>query len=110
LPGVLADARSYAERLFAYRPIGPLDSDAAAIAVSRPAESQQVQWSPEAVDAVVGASAGYPYFLQEFAKATWDYASGPEIALEDALVGVRAGRDKLDTGFYRSRWNRATPG
>lgn len=38
LPGVLAEAKSYAERLFAYRPIGPLDADAAALAVSRPAE------------------------------------------------------------------------
>lgn len=110
LPGILADARSYAERLFDFRSIGPLDADAAAIAVNRPAESQDARWSPQAVGIVVEASAGYPYFLQEFAKASWDYAPGPTIERDDAEVGVRAGREKLDVGFYRSRWNRATPG
>lgn len=109
LPGILAEARSYAERLFAYRPIGPLAREAAAAAVSRPAASQNVVWSPAAVDVVVAAAAGYPYFLQEFAKATWDYAPGPAIRPADARLGVQAGRDKLDAGFFASRWKRATP-
>lgn len=109
LPGILADARSYAERLFTFRPIGPLNSDAAAIAVSRPAESQNASWESGAIAVVVDASAGYPYFLQEFAKASWDYAPGPRIDVDDAHIGVQTGREKLDTGFFRSRWNRATP-
>ncbi len=109
LPGALAEARSYAERLFAYRPIGPLDRGAAGSAVVLPAESQGVVWSPEAVEEVVSTSSGYPYFLQEFAKAAWDYAPGPAIDEEAAAVGIAAGRAKLDAGFYRSRWNRATP-
>lgn len=109
LPGVLAEARSYSERLFAFRAIGPLNPEAAALAVIKPAESQGSAWSRDAVDVVVEASAGYPYFLQEFAKASWDYAPGPTIELDDAQVGVRAGREKLDDGFFRSRWNRATP-
>jgi hypothetical protein len=109
LPGILAEARSYAERLFAFRSIGPLDEQAAAIAVSRPAESQGTRWSREAATVVVEMSGGYPYFLQEFAKATWDYAAGPSIEVEDAHIGVQAGREKLDAGFFRSRWNRATP-
>jgi hypothetical protein len=109
LPGLLAEARSYAERLFAYRPIGPLTKEAAGQAVSRPAASQDVSWSPAAVDIVIGAAVGYPYFLQEFAKATWDYAPGPAIKPADARLGVRAGSDKLDAGFFASRWKRATP-
>jgi len=109
LPGDLAEARSYAERLFAYRPIGPLSADAAATAVTRPAELQGARWEDAAVEIVVTASAGYPYFLQELAKATWDYAAGPGIGPADARVGVQVGSEKLDTGFFRSRWNRATP-
>jgi len=109
LPGVLAGARSYAERLFAYRRVGTLEPDAAAIAVARPAASQQVEWALDALQIVIDAAGGYPYFLQEFANATWDYASGPNIEAADAAVGVRAGRDKLDTGFFASRWTRATP-
>lgn len=109
LPGVLAEARSYAERLFAYRPIGPLQPDAAAIAVVRPAASQDVDWTAAAVRNVVDAASGYPYFLQEFANATWDYAPGPVIEAADAELGVEAGRVKLDAGFFASRWTRATP-
>jgi len=110
LPGDLAEARSYAERLFAYRPIGPLSAEAAATAVRRPAELQGSSWAGQAIDTVVDASSGYPYFLQEFAKASWDYAAGPQISLDDARVGVQVGSEKLDSGFFRSRWNRATPG
>jgi hypothetical protein len=109
LPGILADARSYSERLFTFRPIGPLNADAAAIAISKPAESQGARWALEAVGVVVEASAGYPYFIQEFAKASWDYAPGATIKVDDARLGVQAGRAKLDAGFFRSRWNRATP-
>ncbi len=110
LPGLLAEARSYAERLFDHRPIGPLDEPDAEIAVVRPAELQGVSWQAEAVEAIVAASAGYPYFVQEFAKATWDYAPGPGVRAGDAKLGMQAGRDKLDSGFFASRWNRATPG
>lgn len=110
LPGILAEARSYAERLFDYRPIGPLDGPDAKIAVVRPAEFQGVAWEAEAAEAIVEASAGYPYFVQEFAKATWDYAPGPGVSVADSKVGIQGGRDRLDAGFFASRWNRTTPG
>ena len=109
LPGLLAEARSYAERLFAYRPIGPLDPGAANLAVTRPASTQAVAWAPAAVELVLAQSSGYPYFLQEFAKATWESAAGPGIERIDAEIGVEVGRERLDAGFFRSRWTRATP-
>lgn len=109
LPGSLAEARSYAERLFAYWPIGALgDSDASA-AMTRPAAEAGVTWDDDAVALVVEQSAGYPYFLQEFGKAAWDFAPGPTIAIEDARVGIQVGTDNLDHGFFSSRWERATP-
>lgn len=110
LPGILAEARSYAERLFEYRPIGALARSDAEIAVVRPSSLQRVDWESQAVESVVEAASGYPYFLQEFAKATWDYASESPITEADAVIGVEAGRQKLDSGFFASRWNRATPG
>ena len=54
-------------------------------------------------------AAGYPYFLQQFGQDTWNDAAGPDIALTDARVGVSDGRAALDTGFFRTRWDRATP-
>ena len=108
LPRVLAEARSYAERLFEYWPIGALEAVDAAMALTRPAAEVGVAWRDDAVTAVVERSSGYPYFLQEFGKAAWDFAPGPEITLDDARIGIRAGLDGLDHGFFRSRWERVT--
>jgi hypothetical protein len=109
LPAVLADARSYAERLFDYWPIGALSAPDASAALTLPAAEAGVEWAEDAVAAVVDGSAGYPYFLQEFGKAAWDYAPGPSITVDDAFAGIQAGTDDLDHGFFRSRWERATP-
>jgi hypothetical protein len=109
LPGILAEARSYAERLFHYSRVGPLDPQAASVALLRPAEDAGAEWSDAASDLILTTSSGYPYFLQEFGKATWDYAPGPHIELADAEVGVTVGGETLDAGFFRSRWIRATP-
>ncbi len=109
LPGMLAEARSYAERLFQYSTIGPLPSAEAAIALTRPAQQENVEWTDPAVALVVAAADGYPYFLQEFASAAWDVASSSPIDRDDATEGVRIGKARLDAGFFRSRWERATP-
>ncbi len=109
LPGLLAEARSYAERLFNYWPIGILTSQAATDALVRPALTAGVEWEQDAVEMVVEHSAGYPYFLQEFGKATWDFAPRPRITLADAKAGVQAGTANLDRGFFANRWERATP-
>lgn len=109
LPGALADARSYAERLFDYWSVGALSVPAATQAIIKPAEAAGVHWDDGAVVVVVENSAGYPYFLQEFAKAAWDFAPGPRITTEDGLAGVMAGTRSLDRGFFTSRWERATP-
>lgn len=66
-------------------------------------------WDQAAVGSVIERSGGYPYFLQEFGKATWDFASGPTITVSDAAVGIRAGTASLDRGFFTSRWERAAP-
>lgn len=109
LPGRLAEAKSYAERLFDYRPVGRLSGSAAEQALTEPATDEGVTWAPMAVAAVVGAADGYPYFLQEFGSATWEQAQGPDsITLADAQNGIRLGQADLDGGFFRSRWDRAT--
>lgn len=109
LPRLLAEARSYAERLFQFSTIGPLDTTAAASAIVNPAEHEGARWTRGAVEVVLSAAGGYPYFLQEFGAASWDAARGPTIDANDAQEGVRIGRARLDAGFFRARWERATP-
>jgi hypothetical protein len=108
LAGRLAEAKSYAERLFDYRPLGQLDPDTAAQALSGPAAEMGVQWSAPALESVVEAAGGYPYFLQEFGSATWNVAAGRLVTQADARNGIRLGQATLDNGFFRSRWDRAT--
>jgi AAA ATPase domain len=110
LPARLAEAKSYAERLFDYRQLGKLGAATAEQALTGPADAAGVTWAPAAVATVLTAADGYPYFLQEFGSATWQQATGPTtITAADAGNGVRLGQAVLDGGFFRSRWDRATP-
>lgn len=109
LPAVVAEATTYAERLFEYHSIGALTEDAATDALVRPAQPLGVQWSREALEEVLAASGGYPFALQSCGRFVWDYARTTPIHTEDALVGINRAREEMDNGIYLSRWNRATP-
>ncbi|MFN0090245.1 MAG: ATP-binding protein [Acidimicrobiales bacterium] len=109
LPTRLAEAESYAERLFDYRLVDRLAETDALLALAGPAAAQHVRWERDAAQFVLDESRGYPYFLQQFGKTVWDAAAGPDaITLEDATIGVAEGQQQLDLGFYSSRWERAT--
>jgi len=109
LPGRLAEAQSYAERLFSYKKIGPLARDAAFDAVTLPGVQEIPAWEVNGAEKIVEVSHGYPYFIQQFAKEAWNHASTMTIQREDAESGIAAGLSVLDEGFFRSRWTRATP-
>lgn len=109
LPGRLARTRSYAERMFEARQIGPLsDADARRVLVE-PAEAMGATWEDAAVERIVTASGRYPYFLQEFGSAMWRVAERSPFTADDAEEAVRAGLEQLDSMFFSSRWDRATP-
>jgi hypothetical protein len=108
LPRVLAEARSYAERLFVYERIEELDPQLARKALVEPAAAEGVEWDPDALDHLVRQASGYPYFLQQFGQDTWNEAAGPRLSLADAKLGAAVGRAALDDGFFRVRWDRAT--
>lgn len=109
LPGLLAESRSYAERLFDYRTVSRLHDDEAVKAIVDPVRRQGFDINDNALPLLLEASGGYPYFLQEYGSATWDVAPGPVITRSDATAGIAVGLQRLDAGFFQSRWNRATP-
>jgi len=108
LPGRLRAVRTSAERLFNYNEVGPLSADAATAALTRPAEAQNAAFTRRAVETLVEASSGYPYFLQEFGKAIWDIAPRSPFTKRDADNAVALGIAELDNGFFPARWERAT--
>jgi hypothetical protein len=107
--GQTGRAKSYAERLFDFPEIGPLDDDAARIALSAPAEKAHVFFDTDALDEILEKTRGYPYFLQEWGKHAWSVATASPISLDDVrLATIRALAD-LDASFFRVRFDRLTP-
>lgn len=109
LPGLAGNAKSYAERLFTFPEIGPLARDEGRLAVTRPAEAEGVQVAPAAVEAILDHTHGYPYFLQEWAYETWNVAAGDAIQLANVERAAPRVIEKLDTNFFRVRFDRLTP-
>lgn len=109
LPAQLAEATSYAERLYDYRAIGLLGDVAARQALTVPAQARGVEWTDDGLDAAVGTAAGYPYFLQAIGKHVWDNARRSPISTDDVEVGLAEAGKEVDDGLYRSRWERSTP-
>lgn len=108
LPAVLADASSYAERMYLYETLDLLDAEATTDALVTPARRENVVWGPEALSQVLAASRGYPYFIQACGKHVWDVAASRTINGEDARIGIGRARDEVDAGLYRARWERAS--
>ncbi len=109
LRGRMGRAKSYAERLFDFPEIGPLDSRQAAIAISKPLADLGVAINADALDKIVHDTRGYPYFLQEWGKHAWEVAERSPITLPDITRGSAATIAALDESFFRVRFDRLTP-
>lgn len=109
LPGLAGEAKSYAERLFEFPRIGSLDHVDASAAIVGPAAAQGVELTPEAVDAIIDHSQGYPYFLQEWSYHVWNAATRSPV--DKALVDRETPRvvQHLDDNFFLVRFDRLTP-
>lgn len=109
LPAVLSASKSYSERLFRYQRIDRLDRAAADLALVAPAADEDAVFTPEALDAMYAATAGYPYFVQAYGKVAWDVAPRSPITAEDIAVAAPEAEAELAVGFFGSRFERATP-
>ena len=104
LASLTGEAKSYAERMFTYPVIDSLAGDQPKDALSLPAADEGVAWEEDALQLVVDATKGYPYFLQEFGKQAWNVANGPNvITLDDVDRSIPVATAELDDGFFRVR-------
>ena len=109
LRGRMGRAKSYAERLFDFPEIGPLSPEAARRALAIPAREQQVEFTDDALDRMQKETQGYPYFVQEWGKHTWDVATASPITLSDVTTASISAVAALDESFFRVRFDRLTP-
>jgi AAA ATPase-like protein len=112
LPQVAAlagEAKSYAERLFDYPDVGPLSPEAARSAIERPIRDEGAEIEPYALQRIVDVTKGYPYFLQEWGKHTWNVAPASPISPDSVDAASEAATAALDKNFFRVRFDRLTP-
>jgi AAA ATPase domain len=112
LPQVAAlsgDAKSYAERLFHYPAVGPLEAADAEKAIRQPIQDEEEEISPEAIREILVKTKRYPYFLQEWGYQCWNIAGDSPISLADASAAAEAATKRLDEGFFKVRFDRLTP-
>jgi GTPase SAR1 family protein len=109
LPGRMGRAKSYAERLFDFPPVGPLSPEAARVAIVKPASDQGVSVTDDALQLIFRQTQGYPYFLQEWGKHAWDVAASSPITLRDVERASQSAITALDESFFRVRFDRLTP-
>lgn len=109
LRALAGQAKSYAERLFDFPMIQALSTPDACRAISKPAEALGVSFEEQAVVNIVTETRGYPYFLQEWGKHTWEVAQASPITVSDVAAASVQAIATLDESFFRVRLDRLTP-
>jgi hypothetical protein len=109
LVGQTGRAKSYAERLFEFAPVDRLDDDAARAALTVPAAKEGVDYESGAIAEILNQTHGYPYFLQEWGKHSWNVAERSPIEMQDSMRATAAALAELDASFFRVRFDRLTP-
>lgn len=109
LRGRMGRAKSYAERLFDFPTIGPLPPDAAKLAIEQPLRAIDVAITADALDRIVEQTGGYPYFVQEWGKHSWEVATRSPITAADVEMASVTAVAALDESFFRVRFDRLTP-
>lgn len=108
LVGLTGRSKSYAERLFDFPRIGPLDAPDIISAIRGPAENQGVKITDEALNEIMLQTQGYPYFLQEWGYQAWNIAEKSPIDIADVKRATKASINRLDESFFRVRFDRLT--
>ena len=109
LVGLAGKSKSYAERLFDYPQIGPLNETDARAALMEPATREGAAFEEAAVAKVLALTKGYPYFIQEWGYHGWNTASQSPITSADIDHATRTAVTSLDESFFRVRFDRLTP-
>lgn len=109
LVGRSGRAKTYAERLFVFAPVDSLDDAAARAALTVPAAREGVTYERAAVDEILRQTRGYPYFLQEWGKHSWNVADATPITASDTRQATVEALAELDASFFRVRFDRLTP-
>lgn len=106
-PAHLHAVRTYTER-WRFFPLGLLQPHETLQAIQRPAFERGVRFETRALDALVKETAGYPYFIQEYAGAVWLQRTGNVVRKADVDAVLPGVRRTLEASLYDQRFTRLT--
>jgi hypothetical protein len=109
MAALAGNAKSYAERLFSYPEIGPLEPAAARQALTEPARRAGVLLDEAATTSILETTERYPYFIQEWGFHVWNNAVSSPITKLDVTSAEAGIIRHLDANFFRVRFDRLTP-
>jgi hypothetical protein len=109
LVGLMGKSKSYAERLFDFPKIGPLERPDAITALQEPIEKQNIEITSDALNEIIIQTQGYPYFLQEWGYQAWNLTEKSPIDLAAVKLATKESIKRLDESFFRVRFDRLTP-
>lgn len=105
LPGLVGRLKqagaTFGERSKTMR-LQPLDRAPTTVALRGFADAGGAVFDADALDAVIDASGGYPYFLHVVGSHVWRAGTGEVITADDAAAGLADARPYLEE-FYRQR-------
>lgn len=102
-------SKSYAERLFQFPELGPLQPEDAAAALQEPVMEQKVRFTDESLTEIIRQTQCYPYFLQEWGYQAWNLAAQSPIEIDVIRQATQDSIKRLDANFFRVRFDRLTP-
>jgi AAA ATPase domain len=108
LPTQLRSAKPYAERLFEYFPLGRLTDGAARSALVTPATRRGASYEERAIELILAAADGYPYFIQEYGRVVWEEAGVSPITAVAVAEALPVAQEILDEEFFDNRVEEAT--
>jgi hypothetical protein len=106
--GLAGRSKSYAERLFAFPPVGALAAEAAGAALQLPVGTRGVAFSKDALARIYEQTEGYPYFIQQWGYESWNVAPSSPITSADVDAATVRAIQQLDESFFRVRFDRLT--
>jgi len=109
LTRLAGESKSYAERLFEFPEIGQLSPADATKALQEPVKQEGACFEDPAVNEITRLTQGYPYFIQEWGYQSWNCALDNSISLSDVKKATKTVIPRLDSNFFRVRFDRLTP-
>jgi hypothetical protein len=103
---MLADEKTYAERLFVYKEIGSLTPEQARKAIVEPMRKYNIAYTEEAVNKIIQVTNGYPFFIQQLCEIVYKKNDTKCIELSDVEWVIDDFFETLDHGFFKVRYER----